>query len=377
MKIFTLEKSCKDTNARAGIIYTDHGNILTPFFMPVGTYGAVKTQSSEEINKLPSNILLSNTYHLFLRPGTEILEQAGGLHKFMNWDQNILTDSGGFQIFSLKGFRNITDDGVMFQSHLNGTKYHLTPESIINIQRSIGSDFMMMLDICPPGDADNSIWIEALETTTRWAKRSMQHYLHTHPKYNHKQIIIPIVQGGTNHELRKRSANELIELDADAYAIGGLAVGETKQELLNITELMDTILPKNKTRYLMGVGTPADLVRCVARGIDMFDCVMPTRNARNGQLFTLNGKINIRNSKYKTDFSAIDETGFSQMSGKYSKSYLHHLFKTNEILGLRIATQQNLKFYIYLMEKMRRAILNNSFKKWANNFLSGYDNGTI
>jgi queuine tRNA-ribosyltransferase len=377
LKIFNLEKSCKETSARAGVLSTDHGEIKTPFFMPVGTYGAVKTQSSEEIQHLPSSILLSNTYHLFLRPGAEVLEKAGGLHKFMNWGGAILTDSGGFQIFSLKGFRDITEDGVTFQSHLNGTKHHLTPESVVDIQRSIGSDFMMMLDVCPPGDADHKTWIEALETTTRWAKRGMEHYKNTDPLYGHRQILLPIIQGGTNPELRKRSAEELIELDADAYAVGGLAVGESKPELLDITELMGTLMPVEKSRYLMGVGTPADLVRCVARGIDMFDCVMPTRNARNGQLFTKLGKVNIRNAKYKSDFSAIDDTGFAPMSEQYSKSYLHHLFRTNEVLGLRIATQQNLRFYIYLMAEMRKAILNDTFKQWANDFLSGYDGGII
>ena len=377
MKIFKLEKSCNDTSARAGTLSTDHGSIQTPFFMPVGTYGAVKTQSSEEIKQLPSSILLSNTYHLFLRPGTKIIEQAGGLHKFMNWNGAILTDSGGFQIFSLKGFREITEDGVTFQSHLSGEKHHLTPEIVIDIQRSIGSDFLMMLDVCPPGDSDQKTWIEALETTTRWAKRGMEHYQNTKPLYGHRQILLPIIQGGTIPELRKRSAKELIELDADAYAIGGLAVGEPKPKLLDITELTASLLPKEKSRYLMGVGTPADLVRCVARGIDMFDCVMPTRNARNGQLFTLNGKVNIRNSKYKADFSAIDDTGFAPMSTQYSKSYLHHLFKTNEVLGLRIATQQNLRFYVYLMAEMRKAILNESFRQWANEFLFGYDGGII
>ena len=377
MKIFNLEKVCSKTNARVGKLLTDHGEIETPFFMPVGTYGAVKTQSSEEIKNLCSNILLSNTYHLFLRPGVKILEKAGGLHKFMNWDRAILTDSGGFQIFSLKGFRDITEEGVTFQSHLDGTRHHLTPESVIDIQRSIGSDFMMMLDICPPGDAGLNIWIKALETTTRWAKRGMKHFRETKPLYGHNQILIPIVQGGTNLELRKQSAKELIELDADAYAIGGLAVGESKPEMLDTTELMGEILPVHKSRYLMGVGTPADLVRCVARGIDMFDCVMPTRNARNGQLFTIHGKVNIRNSKFKNDFTSIDDTGFSPISSVYSKAYLHHLFKTNEVLGLRIATQQNLNFYIYLMSEMRNAILNNNFKHWANDFLFGYDGGKI
>ena len=252
-----------------------------------------------------------------------------------------------------------------------------SPESIIDIQRIIGSDLMMMLDVCPPGDADMSIWIEALEQTTRWAKRGMNHFKNTESLYEFNQTLIPIIQGGTDFELRRRSSGELTNLDADAYAIGGLAVGETKSELLDTTALMNELLPKTKQRYLMGVGTPADLVRCVARGIDMFDCVMPTRNARNGQLFTAMGKINIRNAVYRSDFSAIDESGILSSSINCSKAYLHHLFRTNEILGLRIATEHNLKFYIKLMDKMRNAINEQNFKKWANQFLADYDGGYV
>jgi queuine tRNA-ribosyltransferase len=377
MSVFDLVSTCPSTSARAGILSSDHGDIETPFFMPVGTYGAVKTHSSNEIKDLPSSILLSNTYHLYLRPGTDILEQAGGLHSFMNWDGAILTDSGGFQIFSLEGLRKITDDGVTFQSHLDGSYHHFTPENIVDIQRSIGSDFMMMLDVCPPGDADYQTWIDALNTTTKWAKRGMQHYKNTEPLYGHKQILLPIVQGGTDPELRKRSAGELVELDADAYAIGGLAVGEPKPDMLATTELTCALLPHEKSRYLMGVGTPADLVRCVARGVDMFDCVMPTRNARNGQLFTFDGKVNIKNAKYKSDTSIIDSESHSEMSKIYSKSYLHHLFRTNEILGLRIATAHNLHFYIQLMKEMRIQIINGEFESWANSFLQRYENESL
>lgn len=372
-QIFTLEATTSTTAARAGTIKTDHGDIKTPFFMPVGTYGAVKTFSSNEIKQLPSKILLSNTYHLYLRPGTEILEAAGGLHNFMNWQGAILTDSGGFQIFSLEGFRKISDDGVTFRSHLDGSEHHFTPELIVDIQRSIGSDFMMMLDVCPSGNADKNTWIDALETTTRWAKRGMDHYRKTEPIYGHQQVLLPIVQGGTDVELRRRSAGELCELDADAYAIGGLAVGEPKPKMLSTVEVMNQELPKDKPRYLMGVGTPADLVRNVARGVDMFDCVMPTRNARNSQIFTFDGKMNIRNAQYANDFSLIDETSTSPYSVKYTKAYLHHLFKTQEVLGLRIASQHNLHFYIKLMEIMRKEILNDTFEKWANNFLMVYE----
>ena len=372
MNPFQIQKSCSHSQARTGLIYTDHGEIHTPFFMPVGTHGAVKTQSSSDIRQLPSKILLSNSYHLYLRPGMKILKKANGLHKFMNWNGTILTDSGGFQIFSLSSLRNLSDEGVLFRSHLDGSEHLFTPELIIDIQRIIGSDFMMMLDICPPGDANKQVWKDAVDTTTMWAKRGMAKYKQTKPLYGHRQILLPIVQGGVDPELRQQSAKKLLELNADAYAIGGLAVGEPKPKMLEITQLMDGLLPRNKPRYLMGVGTPGDLVRCVARGVDMFDCVMPTRNARNGQLFTFRGKMNIRNSKYKDDFSPIDDSNFSPMSDEYSKSYLHHLFKTNEILGLRIATQHNLRFYIHIMEKMRSNILNDHFTVWANNFLDEY-----
>ena len=371
-KIFNIKSSCSNTSARMGTIKTDHGDIETPFFMPVGTYGAVKTQSSEDIENLPSSILLSNTYHLYLRPGTDILKSAGGLHKFMNWNKIILTDSGGFQIYSLANSRKINDDGVTFQSHLDGSKHYFNPKSIIDIQRIIGSDFMMMLDECPPGDASKKEWAKAVNRTTDWARIGMEHYHNTKPIYGHKQVLIPIVQGGTDPDLRKQSAEELIALDADAYAIGGLAVGEAKEEMFSSIKIMDSSLPKNKPRYLMGVGTPADLVRSVSMGVDMFDCVMPTRNARNAQIFTFNGPLNIRNAKYKNDFSPIDES-ISDMSRKYSKAYLHHLFNTREILGLRIASSHNLHFYINLMNQMRLEIKYDTFSKWADKFLNTYE----
>ena len=373
MNPFQIQKSCSHSQARTGLIYTDHGEIHTPFFMPVGTHGAVKTQSSSDIRQLPSKILLSNSYHLYLRPGMEILKKADGLHKFMNWNGTILTDSGGFQIFSLSSLRNLSDEGVLFRSHLDGSEHLFTPELIIDIQRIIGSDFMMMLDICPPGDANKQVWKDALDTTTMWAKRGMAKYKQTKPLYGHHQILFPIVQGGVDPELRQQSAKKLLELNADAYAIGGLAVGEPKPKMLEITQLMDSLLPRNKPRYLMGVGTPGDLVRCVARGVDMFDCVMPTRNARNSQIFTSNGKMNIRNAKYRNDFSLIDETSTSPYSIKYTKAYLHHLFRTQEVLGLRIASQHNLHFYIKLMKTMREEILKDTFEKWANGFLMNYD----
>lgn len=372
--MFNILHQSKKSSARIGTIQTQHGIIETPFFMPIATYGAVKTQSSNDIKDLPSKILLSNTYHLYIRPGTEILEKAGGLHKFMNWDGIILTDSGGYQVYSLQGMRKISNDGVTFQSHLDGSKHHFTPEKVVDIQRSIGSDIMMMLDVCPPGDANKAKWIEALNLTTEWAKRAKRHFDETKPLYGHSQIISPIVQGGTDLELRKQSALELMDIDCEMYAIGGLAVGEPKPEMLKVVNFLDNILPKNKPRYLMGVGTPADLIENILNGVDMFDCVMPTRNARNSQLFSYDGKINIRNSRYKDDFSPIDTNGFSVSSEVYSKAYLHHLFKTNEVLGLRIATEHNLKFYIHLMNEVKIQIKNDNFEKWAKEFLERYNN---
>ena len=375
--IFTISNHDQNTSARSGILHTSHGDVSTPCFFPVGTHGAVKTQSSEEINNLPSSILLSNTYHLYLRPGMEILKKAGGLHKFMNWKGVILTDSGGFQIFSLEGFRKISDDGVTFRSHLDGSEHHFTPEMIVDIQRVIGSDFMMMLDVCPPGNTDKQTWVDALNKTTLWAKRGMKRFYETKPSYEHNQFLIPIVQGGTDKQLRKQSSMELCELNAHAYAIGGLAVGEPKPKMLETVEWMNEFLPKEKPRYLMGVGTPIDLIENVSRGIDMFDCVMPTRNARNGQIFTFDGKLNIRNSKYKTDFSSIDNNGFSPMSESYSKAYLHHLFKTEEILGYRIATQHNLRFYVSLMTSMQNQIKDGNLKAWSLKFIDRYNRNDV
>ncbi len=372
--IFKITHKSKNSSARIGKIKTQHGTIDTPFFMPIATYGAVKTQSSNEIKNLPSKILLSNTYHLYIRPGTSILEQAGGLHKFMNWNGIILTDSGGYQVYSLQGMRKISEDGVTFQSHLDGSKHHFTPEIVVDIQRSIGSDIMMMLDVCPPGDTSKKKWIDALNLTTKWAQRAKKHFDKTEPMYGYQQIISPIVQGGTDLNLRKQSALELIDIDCDMYAIGGLAVGEPKEEMLKVVNYLDTILPKEKPRYLMGVGTPADLVENILNGVDMFDCVIPTRNARNSQLFSFDGKINIRNAKYANDFSSIDQNDFSSISNQYSKAYLHHLFKTNEILGLRIATEHNLKFYIHLMQLIREKIKNDCFESWAKDFLKRYNN---
>jgi len=372
---FKIISECKKTGARTGQIQTDHGILETPFFMPVGTYASVKTQTSEEIKNLPSKILLSNTYHLYLRPDMNIIKGAKGLHNFMNWNGAILTDSGGYQIYSLKGHRTIDDDGVTFKSHYDGTMHRFTPEKIIDIQRIIGSDLMMVLDVCPSGKLNLDEWENAVKLTTNWAHRSYEHYNKTSPHYGHKQSIIPIIQGGTNKALRIKSAKELLELDLENYAIGGLAVGEPKEDMLKTTEWMNDIIPTEKSRYLMGVGTPVDLIECIKRGVDMFDCVIPTRNARNSQLFTYDGKINIRNACYKDDYSVIDPNSTSVLSQKYSKAYLHHLFRMNEILGLRISTTHNLHFYIHLMQTVRLKIEEGIFDVWADDFIDRYNRG--
>jgi len=373
MPFFNVLKSCKNTSARIGILETGHGKINTPCFMPIGTYAAIKTLSSDEIKKLNYKLILSNAYHLYLRPGTAILEKYNGLHNFMDWDGSILTDSGGFQIYSLSNFRKIDDNGVKFKSHLDGSTHYFTPEKIVDIQRTIGSDIMMVLDICPDACAEISEHKKAVEITTSWARRCLKHLENVGPKYKYPQFISPIIQGGTNEELRKQSAEQLLELNAKIYAVGGLAVGEPKEEMLNIVQLLNRIIPREKPRYLMGVGTPEDLINCISNGIDMFDCVIPTRNGRNGQLFTRFGKINIRNAKYKDDMSLIDENNKYDFFQKYTKAYLHHLFITKEILGCRIATQHNLSFYYNLIEEAKGAITNGNFNGWSKKFIADYN----
>ena len=371
--MFSINQRCSKTSARIGSLDTAHGIIQTPTFMPIGTYAAIKTLSTNEIKDLGFNLVLSNTYHLYLRPGVDIFNKFQGLHNFMDWDGAILTDSGGFQIYSLSDFRKIDDNGVEFKSHLDGSKHYFTPEKIVDIQRSIGSDIMMVLDVCPPADATYEEHLKAVNITTQWAKRCLIHLKNQDSRYGFDQIISPIIQGGTSKELRKISAEQLIELDASMYAIGGLAVGEPKGEMLETVEFLDDIMPKEKPRYLMGVGTPEDLIECISLGIDMFDCVIPTRNARNGQLFTTHGKVNIRNAKYRNDRSLIDINNSNKISQKYTKGYLHHLFKTNEILGYRIATQHNLSFYNNLLSNAKDAIVNKKFDIWSKNFLKSYN----
>ena len=372
--MFKVNKSCSTSSARIGILNTDNGKIETPAFMPIGTYAAIKTLSTDEIKKLGFKLVLSNTYHLYLRPGTKILQQFNGLHNFMDWDGAILTDSGGYQIYSLSDFRKIDENGVEFKSHLDGSKHYFTPEKIVDIQRIIGSDIMMALDVCPSGNASKNEHDKAVDITTQWAYRCIEHLKKEKYLYKHKQILSPIIQGGVYKDLRLKSAKQLLDLNASMYAIGGLAVGEPKEEMLEIVNYLDGIMPKEKPRYLMGVGTPADIIEAITLGVDMFDCVIPTRNARNGQLFTYNGKINIKNAKFRDDESPIDEKNSYNISQNYSRAYLHHLFKTEEILGYRIATQHNLAFYNNFISDAKHAILNDKFDKWSKDFLSNYNN---
>ena len=372
MADFTIDAKCLESSARSGTLLINNQKIKTPVFMPVGTYGAVKTLMPNEIASIGYNLILANTYHMFLRPGVEILKKPKGLHNFMNWDGLILTDSGGFQIYSLKGLRKIESNGASFQSHLNGDQHKLTPENVIDIQRTIGSDIMMMLDVCPSGDGSTKEWENAVDLTTKWAKVAHKYYNSTDGYYNKEQLLVPIIQGGTDISLREKSASELLKLESSIYAIGGLAVGEPKDKMLESVAFIDTILPKDKPRYLMGVGTPIDLIENIKLGVDMFDCVLPTRNARNGQLFLFDGPINIKNSKYCNDHTLIDEKSTSKMSTTYTKSYLHHLFKTKEVIGLRIATEHNLHFYYQLMKKIREEIASNNFIKWSTQFIDKY-----
>ncbi|MCX6271123.1 MAG: tRNA guanosine(34) transglycosylase Tgt [Bacteroidetes bacterium] len=358
---------CKDkaSSARRGIIETDHGSIQTPVFMPVGTVGAVKGLHVKDLKEeLGAQIILGNTYHLYLRPGLEVLESAGGLHSFNSWDRPILTDSGGYQIFSLAHRRKIKEEGVTFQSHIDGSRHLFTPEKVIDIQRIIGGDIIMALDECPPYPCEKSYVASSLEITNRWLKRCFDHFHSTGPVYGHHQSLFPIVQGGVHHDLRKKSAEEVSLYEADGNAIGGLSVGEPPEMMYEITALVCGILPANKPRYLMGVGTPVNLLECIALGIDMFDCVMPTRNGRNGMLFTRKGIMNMKNEKWKNDHTALDEDGHSFVDLTYSKAFVRHLFVSSEMLGPMIATIHNLGFYFSLMEEARQHIENDDFYTW-------------
>ncbi len=362
---FTLTVSDDHSSARRGILNTAHGDIQTPAFMPVGTYGAVKTLTPDEIRGTGSEIILGNTYHLYLRPGTEIIERAGGLHAFNGWDGPILTDSGGFQVFSLAKMNAIDDEGVTFQSHLDGSSHRLTPERSMAIQRSLGSDIVMAFDECPPGQADADYVASAVDRTAKWVRRCSDYLASHDPLYQSEQTLFPIVQGGTFPELRDRSLAGILPYATCGIAVGGLAVGEEKAAMFDILEFLDERMPKDQPRYLMGVGKPSDIIRAVRSGMDMFDCVLPTRNARNGQLFTSRGKLNLRNAKWKTDFSPVDPDCSCLLCRKFSKAYLSHLLRVNEILGLRLASLHNITFYQQMMKTIRREIAAGRFAAWA------------
>lgn len=362
---FSLLAVDSASNARAAEISTDHGRILTPIFMPVGTVGSVKAVSQKDLAEIiKAQIILGNTYHLFLRPGLDILHQAGGLHKFMNWNRPILTDSGGFQVFSLSDIRKLKDNGVEFRSHIDGSKHLFTPENVVDIQRIIGSDIMMALDECTPGDADYEYARKSLNLTLKWLKRGFSHYKETSPLYGHYQSYFPIVQGCVYPDLRREAAYAVAELDADGYAIGGLAVGEPTPLMYDMIEVVNEILPKDKPRYLMGVGTPANILEAIERGVDMFDCVMPTRNGRNGMLFTSEGILNMRNKKWADDFSPLDPNGTAWVDSYFSRAYVRHLFIAQEILALEIASIHNLTFYLWLVGEARKHIIAGDFSTW-------------
>jgi len=362
---FQLEYTDTSTSARAGIITTDHGKIATPIFMPVGTVGTVKAVTQQQLKQqVQAQIILGNTYHLYLRPGTEVLEAAGGLHKFNGWDRPILSDSGGYQVFSLSGNRKIKEEGVAFQSHIDGSSHLFTPESVMDMQRSIGGDIIMAFDECPPYPSDYDYTKKSMDLTHRWLDRCIKRFGETPDKYGYSQNLFPIVQGSTYKDLRTASSQFIASKGAVGNAIGGLSVGEPHEIMYELTALCCEHLPVDKPRYLMGVGTPWNILECIALGIDMFDCVMPTRNGRNAMLFTSNGVVNIDNKKWEKDFTPLDEGIGCEISSFYSKAYLRHLFKSNEYLGLTVASVHNLAFYLWLVNEARKHILAGSFKGW-------------
>ncbi|MCQ2083842.1 MAG: tRNA guanosine(34) transglycosylase Tgt [Bacteroidaceae bacterium] len=362
---FQLQHTDSGTSARAGLITTDHGQIETPIFMPVGTVGSVKAVHLRELkDDVKAQIILGNTYHLYLRPGLDILEKAGGLHKFNGFDRPMLTDSGGFQVFSLAGLRKMKEEGVTFQSHIDGSRHLFTPERVMDIERTIGADIMMAFDECCPGDADFNYARQSMERTHRWLDRCVNRFEETEPKYGYRQSLFPIVQGCQYKDLRKRSAEYIASKDAPGNAIGGLAVGEPAPVMYQMIEVVNGILPKDKPRYLMGVGTPQNILESIALGVDMFDCVMPTRNGRNAMLFTKDGIINIRNKKWEDCFEPIEADGASFVDTAYTKAYLHHLFKAQEYLALQIASVHNLAFYLWLVGEARKHILADDFHSW-------------
>jgi len=369
---FTLEHKDEQTAARAGILQTAHGRVETPIFMPVGTRATVKSVSPYQLEQLGAHIVLGNTYHLALRPGPELIEEAGGLHKFTNWSRPILTDSGGYQVFSLAELRKINDEGVRFQSHIDGSYHTFTPENVIDIQRSLGPDIMMILDECSAHPCTHADAVKANDRTLRWAERSIKQFKATKPLHGYLQQVFGIVQGSTYSEVRKNSADNLVNMGFDGYAIGGLAVGEPKDAMLEMTEITTARLPANQPRYLMGVGKPEDLVEAINLGIDMFDCVIPTRNGRNGTVYTWQGKLVIKNNIYRHDFFAIDENCSCYTCQNFTRAYIRHLFQTGEILGLTLASIHNLHFYLELVSKARIAIKEDNYKQWKNEFFRKY-----
>ncbi|HQQ94241.1 MAG TPA: tRNA guanosine(34) transglycosylase Tgt [Bacteroidia bacterium] len=364
---FELQYQDASSGARAGSIETSHGRIETPIFMPVGTAASVKAVHQRELKEdIGAEIILGNTYHLYLRPGLDVLQSAGGLHRFMGWDKPILTDSGGYQIFSLAAQRKLKEEGATFKSHIDGSKHFFSPEGVMDIQRVIGADFIMAFDECTPYPCEKRYAKKSMELTHKWLDRCITHFRETEPLYGHEQALLPIVQGSTFPDLRKESAEYIASRNCFANAIGGLSVGEPAEDMYAMTELVCGILPANKARYLMGVGTPANILECISLGIDMFDCVMPTRNARHGLLFTSKGIINIRNEKWKADHSELDENGTAWVDKTYSKAYLRHLVVSNEILAAQIASVHNLAFYLWLVKEARKHILAGDFSSWKN-----------
>jgi queuine tRNA-ribosyltransferase len=372
--IFKLEQKDSQSKARAGSITTDHGIIETPIFMPVGTVASVKGVHQRELkNDINPDIILGNTYHLYLRPQTTILEKAGGLHKFMNWDRNILTDSGGYQVYSLSANRKIKEEGVKFKSHIDGSYHTFTPENVMEIQRTIGADIIMAFDECTPYPCDYNYAKRSMHMTHRWLDRCINHLEKVPYKYDYSQAFFPIVQGSTYKDLRQQSAEYIANSGAVGNAIGGLSVGEPAEEMYAMTDVVCSILPEDKPRYLMGVGTPINILENIALGVDMFDCVMPTRNARNGMLFTAHGTINIKNKKWEDDFSPVDDMEITYVDTDYTKAYLRHLFSVNERLGAQIATIHNLGFYLWLVREARKHILAGDFREWKDKMVKQMD----
>ncbi|MFK7970574.1 MAG: tRNA guanosine(34) transglycosylase Tgt [Bacteroidia bacterium] len=370
MYAFNLQHTDPESSARAGVIETDHGPIETPIFMPVGTVGTVKAVRQEALkDDIKAQIILGNTYHLYLRPGMEVIGEAGGLHKFMGWDKPMLTDSGGYQVYSLASQRKLTEEGAFFKSHIDGSKHMFTPEKVVDIQRTIGSNIMMVLDECPPHPCEHRYAKDSLALTMRWTDRAISHFNATEPKYGHRQALFPIVQGGTFPDLRRQACEQVAERDMPGNAIGGLSVGEPAEQMYEMTELCCGILPKSKPRYLMGVGTPENILENIALGVDMFDCVMPTRNARHGLIFTSQGIRNMKNAKYAKDYSPLDEHSTLLSSQQYSKAYVRHLFKANEYLGMMLTSLHNLHFYLWLVGEARKHIIAGDFMAWKNEMI--------